>query len=298
VLAKPLGIFSCGLHVVFAFVCCCVVPKRGRDRWSRSGGHQRWTGWDGTTCALTLPGLHHDSYVIQENDCGTPEVTEERTVETCGFGTRCRVDEDAGVQAACERSLTEEAAESPYYDYSCGTFSEWMEFPTGLDADCRCRYNSDGINNGFPTSDGAHPINVTGVTAGIINCTPRAAWTTFEWPLAYGNGPTFHGFATETAFGGDQVGGALDPVTREQFSRIQWTSPTDVTTGTVLSYNVDTGERRVVSGVIAGATLDEADWVDVGGGHVYPPSLTTNATVAPQSLTGGSSLRMGADGML
>ena len=250
---------------------------------------------DSTTCAYTLPGLYHDSWVIQENYCGTTEVTEERTVETCGFGTRCHEDDDAGVEASCARSLTEEAIDSPYYDYSCSVFTEFVDFPTGLDADCRCRFSGDGINNGFPTSRFVDPINVTGVTEGIANCTPSSVWSTTPWPLDYGSGQSFRGFKTETAFSGDQMGGAFDPDTRELFSLMSWTSPNYATTGTVLSYNLDTGVRRIVSGVYPDP---DNGYELTGSGDMSPPSRTTNETVAEQPLTGGSSLRRGSDGTL
>ncbi|MCB9670806.1 MAG: hypothetical protein H6734_15100 [Alphaproteobacteria bacterium] len=229
-------------------------------------------------------GLYDLTSIVDTSSCEA-----DATIETCDFGTKCYQETGFfGDQPVCARSVTTEAAASPYYDNSC-SFADWVRHPTDLDIDCRCRVTGDGGSGGGyvdPTTQ-ANPGNA------IINCRPLGELVGQAWPLAYGSGPSFMAYHTNAGTGGDFFGGDFDPVTRELFTVVRWGNASYSRTGSVLAFQVDSGARRVISGLYPDSNLGI---VTYGSGYDTPRAL--GQAGADQPLTGASALKMGPDGML
>ena len=247
-----------------------------------------------TSCALLSSGgdgLYDETAVIYENTCGNNDTSPENTAETCSFGTQCF--QETGFfddEAVCARSITEESADSPYYDHSC-SFADWVRYPTDLPIDCRCRQIGDG-------STGAGYVNpTTGDRPGnaIVNCRKLGELEPAQWPLDMGSGPSFAPLQSETASGTRYHGGYFDPVTRELFGVGLWTNPQYNRTATVVAYQVDTGARRIVSGLFPDPNQGI---VSYGSGYETERPLGVDQSDGPQPLTGATSLRVGPDGLL
>ena len=251
---------------------------------------------------MGLPqSLYNPSKVMAVcGDEGTRNGTE---VEDCGFGTICfDDDQNPEIGPRCARSVTANNADKPYYNHSCGVFSQWMRYPTGLEIDCRCRTTSDGTGSfGGTGSAYADPNNIDidngGHPAGaIINCAGPGGHAEDRWPVDYGEGPNFGQWSQEYTLASWRSG-VLDPNTRELFALIEWTSDTnneDTNAGTLVAWNVDTGDRRVVSGKHPDS---RAGLIEYGSGYLSPQGfLNRNAVDKPkQILTRARVLRMGPD---
>ncbi len=228
-------------------------------------------------------GLYDETAIVNAGACDADDVVEE-----CGFGTKCY--QETGFfddEPVCARSLTSAAALSPYYDNGC-SFADWVRVPTNLDIDCRCRTTGDGGSGGGYVD----PISQANPGNAIINCRPLGELVGQQWPLEWGSGPSFKPYHTASGTGGDFFGGAFDPVSRELYNVVRWGNSAYVRTGAVVAFQVDTGARRVVSGLYP----SNAGIVEYGSGYDTPRPLGNAGD--PQPLTGASSIKLGADGML
>lgn len=143
-------------------------------------------------------------------------------IDECGDGSAicgalC-VNTDGGYN--CVSSVSDPA--SPYWSESC-TLSQQLNDPTELEADCRCNTNK-------------------ALTGGIAVC-----WRPFEaysrWPSPFGTGPRVGAHAQAHIYGG-----FFDAQAREIVAVVDWSDATNPDGGFVMAFNVDTGNRRIVSG--------------------------------------------------
>jgi hypothetical protein len=244
-----------------------------------------------TTCYYDngVRTLYEPSSVISTDTC--------EQIEECGFGSACFQEPDVnGGEASCARSIEESQADKPYYDFSCATFSMWMRNPTGLEIDCRCRTTGDGQGGAGGSGNALADPNHTDIEDGarpggpIINCMPMNQMATDTWPITYGEGPSFNEWYQVNASGASWYSGDVDPERREMYGIVLWTDPSHVRSATVVAWELDTGNRRVVSGIHP--VLGE-----IGSGYLSPiPDGPYN--FPDQPLTGANVIQLAADGYL
>jgi len=251
--------------------------------------------------------LYDDTYVVRERACteSSAEIDPADIVDTCGFGQVCFVDDydetdhdqrNEG-QAFCARSVTDEG--SPYLDFGCdAVFTEYMRYPTDLEVDCRCRISgvSGSQANGGSGADPADPNDTdpeTGHPRGAIkNCSQPGVVDDHQWPVAYGDGPVFSDYnpGASTWYGAE-----LDPATREIFAVINWGN-TDITnTSSIVAWNVDSKDRRVVSGLLPNSV---AGLESFGSGYESPTAFLVDSGGETQPLTDVDTIRLADDGNL
>ncbi|PKN56529.1 MAG: hypothetical protein CVU56_15620 [Deltaproteobacteria bacterium HGW-Deltaproteobacteria-14] len=136
-------------------------------------------------------------------------------VEDCPGQITCN---SVGGAPACRSSVA--SASAPYYERSCGLVHQ-IEHPTTLDGDCRCS------NNRVPS-------------AGIRECVSAQY---LDPAVSFGAGPRVRPLAQPHI-----NGGLFDAAARELIVGVDWSSSAHPSSGLVLAVNVDSGDRRVVSG--------------------------------------------------
>jgi hypothetical protein len=220
--------------------------------------------------------LYNNSYVALKSDPKT-------VIEQCDFGSSCRQDKrlDNG-KAQCIRSITNE--ESPYYNYGCGAYTEHILFPTNLEVDCRCRVTGTGHKYLDPNDKNTDP------NEGIINCANPTNQMKRKWPIKYGKGPKFDAWKRNGIT--RWTGGIFRPETREFFSVVRWTDPSHVYSGSIVAWNIDTKNRRVVSGLYPDRRRGMKEF---GSGYL---SDGVKKGQPKQPLTGPSIMKWGNDGMI
>jgi len=166
--------------------------------------------------------LYTDNPLVRVDSCGnyTGEV-----VDTCGYGEICWYDDrEARTGAHCQSSVNDTT--SPYWHKGC-TFVEYLDNPTDLLMDCRCRLDIGSD----PTKDPG-PID---------RCWPIGdAWNE---GVREGAGPHLHHLTF-----GNFYGGAIDKNRHEIFVPFQYTDSTHQNAGMVVAFNYQTAARRIVSG--------------------------------------------------
>ena len=241
------------------------------------------------------PSLYTGSQVLAEDSCGNVVVMDE-----CEWGTRCFEDEDYNDGfPECARSFSEEAADSLFYDYGCFALSELVMLKTNLEVDCRCRNTSEGgRGSGFadiPATlyDHTDPDAVPPERPGnsFARCQNLGSIDANDFSVPAGSGPPLWAYPMIDS---DWYGGWLDPVSREFYGLVLWTNSLHSKSGSVVSFNLDTGARRVVSGLYNGP--DDAPVVAYGSGYESPNSVTAGPDTQP--LTAANALRPTPDGML
>lgn len=291
----------------------CYNPKSCEE--NAEGQAECRCGYTGElTCASSdssfANSLYDDTYVVRERTCveSSAGIDPVDIAETCGFGSVCFVDDYSddghaqrnGGEAFCAQSVTEDS--SPYQDFGCdAVFSEFMRYPTALEVDCRCRirsvsgseefagsgaYLADPENTNPSLDASAHPAGA------IANCAAPSRVDTYDWPVAYGSGPVFQDY---NAGQSTWIGAEFDPETRELFSLIEWGNSTVDNGASIVAWNVDTADRRVVSGLLPNAVSGMESY---GSGYESPTDFTTDAQGQTQPFTGAYSLRLASDGML
>ncbi|MEL6342430.1 MAG: hypothetical protein AAFV53_04815 [Myxococcota bacterium] len=245
-----------------------------------------------------LSTLYEPSFVIEQRACANPRTEPADVVDTCEFGAMCYADDrvNAGV-ATCHRSIDDIQMDAPYYDFGCSA-DAWMPYPTELEIDCRCRTIGDGQGGAGGDGSALADPNNTDVSQGarpggpVINCMTASQMLSREWPISYGDGPAFYAWFEQSASGASWYSGVIDPASREMYAIMRWTNPDYVDSGTVVAWNVDTGDRRVVSGLHPDRRTGLTAY---GSGYESPPP---GANTQPQPLSGANTLRWGPDGML
>jgi hypothetical protein len=255
------------------------------------------------TCKLggSISSLYEVTYIAKQRSCASAVPDPADFVADCGFGTVCFQEaEYNGGAPLCHRSIDASQAGKPYYDFGCGTFSEWLRHPTRLEIDCRCRTTGDGQGGAGGTGNAFADPNHTDVATGgrpggpIINCGAPNTMAANVWPVAYGAGPSFNAWLQQNASGASWFSGVVNPATREMFAIVRWTNADYVKSGTVVAWDLDTGDRRVVSGLYPNPQLGQEAF---GSGYLSPKPGNTG-TVTEQPLSGANVLRFGPDGML
>ncbi|MFT6232926.1 MAG: hypothetical protein ACJAZO_003444, partial [Myxococcota bacterium] len=104
----------------------------------------------------------------------------------------------------------------------------------------------------------------------------------------------FEHFYSESSFGGTFLGGYFNPETRELFSLVRWGNADLVRTGSIVAFQVDSGDRRIITGMFPEAGVSPMP--SFGSGYNTPRGLGGSGD--PQPLTGAASLRSGPDGNL
>jgi len=252
--------------------------------------------------------LVDDTYVVHERACSdSRDIDPDDIVETCGFGSVCFVDDYDGRghtpinggQAFCAQSVLDE--QSPYQDFGCTlAFTEFMRYPTALEVDCRCRITSvpGSQENGGSGSLPANPsdFDVTqSATAhpkgAIVNCASPSSVDRHRWPVAYGEGPVFKEFND-----GDSTwyGAEFAPDARELYSVILWGNSIYEKTASIVAWNVDTKDRRVVTGWLPDDVIGLQRY---GSGYESPTSFVSSSSDT-QPLTEVDTVRLGPDGNL
>lgn len=260
------------------------------------------------TCGYdTRATLYEDSWIERERSCASARPDPADRVADCGFGEVCFQEEGIrGGEAHCRRSVTEENADKPYYDHSCGTFDEWLRHPTRLEIDCRCRRLGDGsggkggtlgetTGNGYVDPNNPH-VEDGGFPGGpIINCAKPREVASKTWPVPYGQGPSFGAWLEQNESGSSWFSGDVDPERREMYGLIRWTNPTYSRSATLVAWDLDTGDRRVISGLYPDP---RAGQVEYGSGYLSPPPASGTGARIDQPLTGGNRLRLADDGYI
>jgi hypothetical protein len=220
--------------------------------------------------------LYNNSYTVLKSDPKTP-------IEMCEYGSSCRQDTRLNNgKATCVRSITNE--KSPYYNYGCGTYTEHVLFPTNLEVDCRCRVTGTGHKYLNPNDKNTDPME------SIINCSNPTNQMKRKWPVKFGKGPKFDAWKKNGIT--RWTGGIFRPETREFFSVVRWTDPTHVYSGSIVAWNIDTKDRRVVSGLYPDRRLGMKEF---GSGYL---SKGVKKGQPKQPLTGPSIMKWGNDGMI
>lgn len=251
--------------------------------------------------------LYDDTYVVKERACSNGPLDPADIIETCDFGSVCFKDTYMAPNytprnngaAFCARSTTDTS--SPYYDFACTTaFPEHMRYPTDLEIDCRCRVGAvagsqanggggtrpaDPNNFDLSVDPDAHP------KGRIMDCESPTKADLFQWPIPAGNGPVFDDYNDGIAF---WYGAEFNQATREVFAVVLWTDSTYERTASVVAWNVDTKDRRVVSGVFPGSVNG---YETFGSGYDSPKSLVTSEP-GTQPMTQVEVVRLGNDGNL
>jgi hypothetical protein len=137
----------------------------------------------------------------------------ERLVEDCPGTVTCNT---IGGPAACRSSVAD--AGSPFWSRACPLVQD-VENPTVLAADCRCFINRPPTS-GIPQCVGLQYVPVS---------------------TRFGTGPGIRSLPQSQFNGGVVIG-------RELFVGVDWSSSTRPTQGLVMAVNLDTGNRRIVSG--------------------------------------------------
>lgn len=256
-----------------------------------------------TACRLegNRSSLYEPTTLIKKRACSNARREPTDNIESCGFGTVCFQEEGFNNgEALCHRSIDASQSDSPYYNHSCGTFALWMRNPTMLEIDCRCRTTTDGQGgaggtgtafadpNNLDIEQGGHPAGA------IVNCASPSQYMSAVWPIQYGSGPSFNAWFQQNSSGASWFSGVLDPNSREMFAVVRWTNSEYIRSSTIVAWNIDTKDRRVVSGLHP----DTGGQIEYGSGY-----LSSQPTHAPgeglqQPLTGVSVIRFGPDGML
>ncbi len=250
-----------------------------------------------TSCSY--PGvkssLYEPSQVIKERSCVDAEVQPSDIIEDCEWGSMCFQDPEINNgEATCHRSIDASQSSSPYYNFGCSQFSMWMRTPTGLEMDCRCRDVGDGQGGTGGTGNAMADPNNTDITMGarpggpIMNCAQMGPQEDQPWPIQYGTGPSFNAWKQQNSSGASWFSGAVDPTSREMYAIIKWTSPQNVKSATVVAWNLDTKDRRVISGL-------HPQEGAFGSGYESPQP---NNRTPLQPLTGANVLRIGPDKMI
>lgn len=206
----------------------------------------------------SLSTLYEPSAVWKKRACTNPAGAQKASdrIEDCEWGSVCfREDGFNGDDAQCRRSIDASQKDMPYYNFGCGTFDRWLRHPTSLEMDCRCRYVGDGQGGAGGTGNALADPNNTDINNGarpggpIINCMSGDSMPDYEWPVKYGDGPSFNAWYQQNASGASWFGGDVNPATREMFAIVKWTNPQYYKSATVVAWNLDTKNRRVVSGL-------------------------------------------------
>ncbi|MEZ4250061.1 MAG: hypothetical protein R3B99_17655 [Polyangiales bacterium] len=144
-----------------------------------------------------------------------------RLVGECVGQIECNT---VGGDAACRSSVAD--PDATYYERSCNLVQQ-LEHPTTLDADCRCS------NNRPPAS-------------GIPECVSAQY---LDASVSFGSGPRVRPLP-QPHFNG----GFVDATSRELYVGVDWSSSTRPDSGLVMAVNLDSGNRRIVSGGYQDAT--------------------------------------------
>lgn len=233
---------------------------------------------------MNVTDYYGTSAVIGIDSCGG-----ETVLEQCDFGARCFQDMDYnnGV-AECTRSLDTVQASSPYYNHGCFGFSELTLFKTKLEADCRCRYTGQaGSGAGY-----ANPVTMMQPGNALEVCQPVDRVIDLTWPVPAGSGPSFSAFHKNTS-GVKWHGGWTDEINKIAYAAVSWTNPQHRQTSTIVTFDLRTGARTVVSGIYPDPMLGE---VEYGSGYDSPNSIAMGP--ATQPLSAVNAMRIGPDGKL
>lgn len=251
--------------------------------------------------------LYDDTYLVVGRECSDNAFNEDDVLETCGFGTVCYVDDydenghtqlNDG-QAFCSRSVTDE--DSPYSDFGCdGAFTEFIRYPTALEVDCRCRLRTvsgsqEFGGNGSLPADPAMGDRVMDELAhpkgSITNCASPDRVDSHPWPVPYGDGPVLSDYNK-----GDSTwyGAEFDPQRRELYALILWGNSNHEKTAAVVAWNVDTKNRRIVTGWLPQSITGLEKF---GSGYESPDRFTA---IVPETvpLKWADNLRLASDGNL
>lgn len=238
-----------------------------------------------TYCQRYAPApqrYYEESSIVRRDTCGN-----EVLVETCDYGSYCMKDEALNDgEATCERSIDSSQASSPYYDYGCWALTEFVTTKTKLKADCRCRVPSgaDGVNF-VEVSTQKYPYGKLPMCQAIDKIKGR----TFDPPL--GSGPQF------TAYGdsgqASWFGGWFDPVERDFYGLVSLSNPDYRAVGSIVAFDVDTGERRIVSGIYPDPRQGNLEF---GSGYTTPNTIPNGP--AERSLAASRVMRVGPDRQL
>ncbi|MEC9439697.1 MAG: hypothetical protein VYE40_01200 [Myxococcota bacterium] len=240
--------------------------------------------------------LYLPSSVVLEYQCASENADptlESNLVEACDWGSVCVEDEDYNMgMPACARSIDASQSDKPYYNYGC-SFIDFVRNPTGLEIDCRCRDVGDSQENTSPTTDRfADPNGGDRPGGAIVNCLSVAEQGRVVSPLPYGTGPSFHAWKLQNNSGEHWMGGAIDPEARVFYGVVRWTSPTHCRSSTVVSWELDSGNRAVISGIYPDPQLGPTEH---GSGYLSPKPVGAACPTEEQPLTGVGSVRMGPD---
>jgi len=262
-------------------------------------------------CALTgenecgiggaLSNLYEETYIQKARECTNDVYEPTDFIEDCGFGAACfhEVDFNGGAPL-CHRSIDASQSDKPYYDYGCGTFPMWQRNPTRLQVDCRCRVAGDsegGASGTVGTGNGyVDPVQDPPYYPGgpVLNCATSTHMMDKTWPVAFGMGPRFDAWYKQNPSNAQWFSADVDPSTREMFAIVKWSNPDYVQSATVVAWNIDTGDRRIVTGLYPKPDLSQETF---GFGYLSPKPGNTG-TVTEQPLSGANVLRIGPDNML
>lgn len=143
------------------------------------------------------------------------------TCPTCAGKTVCAKELDP---PACVSSVAD--ADSPYWETSC-TLTHQLAHPTTLPADCRC-YDNRSPSSGIPAC-----VAVNYLDAGV----------------SFGEGPRVRPLPQAHI-----NGGFVDGANREIVAGVDWSSGSNPDSGLIMAFDMDTGDRRIVSGAHQGAS--------------------------------------------
>jgi len=301
-----------GLNLTFScFIVMCLFPfsypvwagtaleslifKSGYESCSLTGKNECKIG-------SVLSNLYEETYIQKvRSECTNDDYDPTDFIEDCGFGNVCfhEVDFNGGAPL-CHRSIAASQSDKPYYDYGCGTFPMWQRNPTELQVDCRCRITADseggasgtiGAGNGYVDPTQEPPYYPGGP---VLNCATSATMLTETWPVAFGAGPHFDAWYQQNPSGAQWYSGDVDSNTREMFAIIRWSNADYVESATVVAWSLDSGDRRIVTGLYPKPDLSQETF---GTGYLSPKPGNAG-TVTEQPLSGANVLRIGPDNML
>ena len=210
--------------------------------------------------------LYSPSGIAVVDSCG---ITTDVAVEECLNGEVCREIEGS---PTCWSSVLDTSSE--YYIRGC-TLNLYLDAPTELPMDCRCRRSTSG----------------TGMSlgSGIIQCWPVA--TSWNRGHRFATGPHFYSVSSNRQSGG----GVLDETTNKLYFAFNWSDGTYTEAGLIGAFDITTGERSIVSGVYKDPSLGYQTY---GSGHVSARYNSNGGQLEATTMPYVQDVEMGDDGYL
>ena len=213
-----------------------------------------------TTCVKDIPkegGGNHPQGLARRLSCV------EKEIEVCDPGLLCWADDDTNPESevSCQSTVIDPSGK--FGDMSC-PLTQHFAYKTSLEVDCRCGPNQEPLHGADPCSF----INTRVSESDAI----KGERLEGEARNRFGSGPSM-----ADAYNAQYSGGFIIQETRELIVANRWDG-SHAPKGVIFSVNLDSGDRRVISGQ-------------------YPTNTGVEEVGTGPSFTHAIDVRLGPDGM-